>query len=85
MPRPTIPCARRERDTSGAANLTISLPLTVTEEVAERMARVAEEYGVHRTDVQRYLIDRYLPELERWIENEEYLTALERWIEEGVK
>jgi predicted transcriptional regulator len=85
MPKPTIPCARRERDTSGARGLTVTLPVVVTEETAARLDRVAEEYGVNRTDVQRKCIDEYLPELERWIENEEYLTALERWIEEGVK
>jgi Cys-tRNA synthase (O-phospho-L-seryl-tRNA:Cys-tRNA synthase) len=58
---------RRDRDASGAAGLTVTLPLAVTPEVAERLTRVAEEFGVARTDVQRWCIDTALPELERWM------------------
>lgn len=71
MSKPTISYARRNRDLLGAANLTVSLPVTVTEEMAERMARVAKHYGVARTDVQRYAIAEVLPKLERWMEENE--------------
>lgn len=67
MPKPTIPCARRERDASGARGLTETMPVVVTEETAERMRRVKEAYDVSGPDVVRYALAEVLPELERWI------------------